>query len=188
MFQPQLASLQQSKTATLFLASPVQLQSERQWYYLFHYRLRHAKTLPRYICEKYDTEHRLLPADPVKRGKIREFMWASEGSFMLHIEVFFGAHGAVALSAQAEVDAKLVKSIQHDLDWLENELSQSSTKYLAGNEVTVADTMMIFPIQVIFANKLGTEGKSWPKVRQWLQNVENSEGYQRTVKRTGHRV
>jgi glutathione S-transferase len=142
----------------------------------------------RYICEKYDTEHRLLPSDPVKRAKIREFMWASEGSFMLHIEVFFGAHGAVPLPVQPEVDAKLVKSIQHDLDWLENELSQSSTKYLAGNEVTVADTMMIFPVQVIFANKLGTEGKSWPKVRQWLQNVETGEGYQRTVKRTGHRV
>jgi glutathione S-transferase len=104
---------------------------------------------------------------------------------MLHIEVFFSGHKW----ASPEVQKKLIGAVQHDLDWLENELSQSGTKYLAGNEVTLADTMMIFPLQVIFANKIGTEeGKSWPHVQQWLNNVENGEGYQRTVKRTGHSV
>ena len=111
-------------------------------------------------------------------------MWASEGTFMLHIEVYFGARS----SATPEAHTKLVGAIQHDLDWLENELSRSSTKYLVGDEVTLADAMMIFPLQVIFANKIGTEGKSWPKVQQWLKNAESGEGYQRTVKRTGHRV
>jgi glutathione S-transferase len=115
-------------------------------------------------------------------------MWASEGNFTLHTAALLSARLTAPESALPEIEAELVKPIQNDLDWLEKILAGNSTKLLAGDEVTVADTMMIFPLVVIFGRKLGTEGKSWPWVNKWLQNVEASKTYQRALQRTGHRV
>jgi glutathione S-transferase len=142
----------------------------------------------RYICAKYDTHHRLLSTDPIRAAKIRELMWASEGNFTLHTAALLSARLAAPASALPEIEPELVKPIQNDLDWLEKILVGNSTKFLAGNDVTVADTMMIFPLVVIFGHKLGTEGKSWPRVNKWLQSVEASATYQGALQRTGHHV
>ncbi|GIJ89412.1 hypothetical protein Asppvi_008352 [Aspergillus pseudoviridinutans] len=139
-----------------------------------------------YLIEKYDTTHRLLPTQPEKRAKIRELMWAAEGALMLHAEAVFSARLAAPAEVAPEIEAKLAKSVQHDLDWLEGHLKETSTKFLAGDHVTVADTMMAFSIQDIFANKLAPAGKSWPRINEWLKTVESGDVYQRAVKRTGH--
>jgi glutathione S-transferase len=38
----------------------------------------------RYLCESYDAESRLIPREPRERAKVREWVAASEGTFMLH--------------------------------------------------------------------------------------------------------
>mgnify|MGYP002380197251 CR=1 FL=1 len=130
--------------------------------------------------------HRLLPSEPEKRAKIRELMWAAEGSLMLHAEAVFSGRLAAPMQVAHEIEAQLAVAVQHDLDWLEGHLKETSARYLAGNEVTVADTMMIFSVQDIFANNLAPAGKSWPRINEWVKVVESGEAYQRAVTRTGH--
>lgn len=38
----------------------------------------------RYLCETYDTKARLIPRDLPEKVKVKEWIGASEGTFLLH--------------------------------------------------------------------------------------------------------
>jgi glutathione S-transferase len=76
--------------------------------------------------------------------------------------------------------------VQRDLDWLESELQAGNGKFLVGDHVTAADTMMEFSVQFILTRKLGTGDKRWPAIEAWLQNIQNQESYKNAVEKTGY--
>ena len=88
-----------------------------------------------------------------------------------------------------KLEESMSVNVQKDLDWLEDELEKGNGKYLAGEHVTAADTMMAFSIQFIFARslgvKLGQEGK-WKRVGEWLKSCEERPAYRAAVHKTGH--
>ena len=77
-----------------------------------------------------------------------------------------------------------------DLDWLDAEIKKGGTRYLVGDTVTAADTMMAFGVQFIFATGSHPEEKEgqWDNVHKWLETIEKNVVYQRAVKRTGHKL
>lgn len=77
-------------------------------------------------------------------------------------------------------------NVQKDFDWLETALGHSTGQFLVGNQVTAADIMMLFSVQFILARELGTKGKSWPKVNEWVQRCEATESYKKAVEKSGH--
>ena len=79
-------------------------------------------------------------------------------------------------------------NVVKDLDFLEKQLADNGTKYLVGDTVTIADCMMLFSVQFIFARELGTSGKKWEGIEKWVQRCEATASYQRAVKKTGHRL
>jgi glutathione S-transferase len=148
----------------------------------------------RYICDNYDPEHRLIPADRSLRARTQIFIHAAEGTAMLHVVSFQRFRSgipaelrAAAPDAVAATEAKLVESVKKDLDWLERELAGSGA-FLVGDQLTAADISMHlsvrFPLLLIF----GTEGGSWPNVEAWLTRCEETESYKRAVAKTGFEV
>lgn len=93
-------------------------------------------------------------------------------------------------SVWAAMEKALAVNVRQDLDWLEYELSKGGEgKFLVGESLTAADTMMAFSVQYIKGKKLGVESlKEWPRVEGWLEGLEGGEGYRRAVERTGHRL
>ena len=104
-------------------------------------------------------------------------------------------HGLVpfyAHRASPDISHDLLQTLTvdtgHDLDWLDVQLKASGTRYLVGDTVTAADTMMAFSVQFILEYGLHPKEKDgqWDNVRNWLGNVEKNKMYQRAVAKTGY--
>lgn len=79
-------------------------------------------------------------------------------------------------------------NVGKDFDFLEGELAKNKTKFLCGDHVTAADLMMQFSVDFILLRQLGTKGKKWERVEQWLQDCKSTETYKRAVQKTGHKL
>ncbi|KAH9862545.1 hypothetical protein IAQ61_009962 [Plenodomus lingam] len=144
-----------------------------------------SAAIAEYLCEKYDKEHKLMPADIAERTQVRVWMSASEGTFLIHALAIMYGSGA-APDAADKISKGLSPQVHRDFDWLESELKKGGGKYLVGDHLTAADTMMGFSVAFILKMGLGTSGKKWPAVEAWLANIESTEAYQRAVNKTGH--
>lgn len=147
-----------------------------------------------YLLDKYDTLNQLLPLTPSERTKCQTYIHAAEGTFLLHGLVPFYISLASS-SAASELHPQLVEAAGKDMDWLEAELENGNgngdgscgSRYLVGDSVTAADTMMGFSVQFLLIFGLVPKGREWPCVNRWLENVERNKMYQRAVAKTGHK-
>ena len=117
------------------------------------------------------------------------YIHAAEATFMVHGLVPFYAKRADPAISPTLLQT-LAADTGRDLDWLDAEIKKNGWRYLVGDTVTAADTMMAFGIQFILAAGLHPEEKKgqWDHVRKWLKNVEENVVYQRAVERTGHKL
>lgn len=99
-----------------------------------------------YLCETYDKEGRLLPHEPKERVKVRQWVHAAEATFTLHAHAILSARWHIPKDAPEGLlettQKNMSANVQHDMSWLETELSLSPGKFLCGEHVTAADTMM----------------------------------------------
>ncbi|KAF2089510.1 glutathione S-transferase C-terminal-like protein [Saccharata proteae CBS 121410] len=148
--------------------------------------------ITQYLCETYDKSHRLLPTDPVSRVPCLQYIHAAEATFLLHglavIYVRWNYPTTSPPAGLAHMEGGMAKNVRNDFDWLEAELRKADGKFLCGNEVTAADCMMHFSIDLIMKRRLGIEGGKWPNVEQWLKDCEGTEAYKRAVENTGHKM
>ncbi|KAK5160815.1 glutathione S-transferase [Cryomyces antarcticus] len=146
-----------------------------------------------YLVENYDPTHRLLPLDTAQRSKVRQWIHAAEGTFMVHCLAITYARWFSSPSSKTNGDLETLEqglaiNVQKDLEWLETELQANGGDWLVGEDVTAADTMVAFSVQFIFARGLGGQRGRWKGVDRWLENVEGREAYKRAVEKTGHKL
>nr|POE54429.1 hypothetical protein CFP56_41367 [Quercus suber] len=143
----------------------------------------------RYLCDKYDTEHRLLPPlGDAKRYQVLQWVHAAEATYSLHALAILYARWSQQDGDVAATEKGMSVNVQRDLDYLERELGKSPGKFLFGDAVTAADCMMEFMLDYVFAQQLGTMGKSWPKINEYLQACHAVPAWKQAAEKTGHKV
>ncbi|KAI9698332.1 MAG: hypothetical protein M1820_007494 [Bogoriella megaspora] len=148
-------------------------------------------TITEYLCEKYDTANRLIPKDAASRVSVLQWVHATEATFTLHALAitYLRWFAPQSIRDNGELEAteeKMGKNVQHDLDMLEDALEKNKGGFLIGDTVTAADCMMSFSIVYILRNGLGTGGRSWLRIDEWIKKCEATETWKKAVNRTGH--
>lgn len=141
----------------------------------------------RYLCDTYDKSNKLLPpiGDP-KRYKALQFVHAAEGTWALHgISILYVRWN------QKDGDVKkteegLSKNVIKDMNLLEETLKNSPGKFLFGEKLSVADTMMHFSAVFILARELGVKEADYPHTAKYIKDCEATESYKKAVQKTGH--
>lgn len=144
-----------------------------------------------YLCEEYDKEGRLLPHDPKERVKVRQWVHASEATFMIHGLAIMYTQWYMPKDAPPQIlepmEQDMSVSVKKDMAWLEKELSSSSGAFLCGQNLTAADIMMQFSAELILMKQFGTKGMEYPNVKKWLEACKDTASYKRAVEKTGHK-
>jgi glutathione S-transferase len=105
--------------------------------------------------------------DEERRNRIRMFIHAAEGTFMVHSLAITYARWFSPESVHQSGDLKILEeglaiNVQKDLDWLDRELD--GRRFLAGEGITAADTICLFSVQFIFEREL-CGGERWESGR-----------------------
>ena len=105
---------------------------------------------------------------------------------MMHSLPYFYGLMAGPDAAKA-IKPRTSTNIKKDLDWVEAELENKNGGWLVGQDVTAADTMMAFSIQLIFLYKVPGEDPGvghWKRIREWLDRINQRDAYRRAVEKT----
>ena len=146
-----------------------------------------------YLVERYGGG-RLAPA-PASPERLRYLYWIhyAEGSLMppLLLQLVFDqietgpmpflARPIVRALARAVKEKFVGPEIDRNFDFAEAELATSA--WFAGDELTAADIMMSFPVQVAAAK--GSLDARRPHLAAWLERIEARPAFLRSVERAG---
>ena len=111
---------------------------------------------------------------------------------MLHALAILYARWKIPEAAQdhlPEMEKNLSANVQNDMKWIEGALKEqksSGKEWLVGDNLSVADIMVQFSIEFIFARKLGTTSSEWPETEAWLKRTMERPAYKKAVERSGY--
>jgi len=145
-----------------------------------------------YLAERYDAENRLKLNDEDERLQARYWLHYAEGSLMplLVMKLIFSRMGKPPVPwllrpignafGKGVQKGYLDKQLATHREFIEQHLA--SHAWFAGEQFSIADVQMSFPIQALTAR--GGAANS-PAIQAWLAKVQNRAAWQRALQQGG---
>ncbi len=146
------------------------------------------------LVERYGAGRLGPPADAAARRRYRYWMHYAEGSLMPLLVMklvfrrigrarmpFFARPIARGITAKVQ-DRWLDPQLRRHLDFVEVELGRST--WFAGDELTVADVQMSFPLEAA-TQRAGIDAASHPRLFAFAQRIHERAAYRRALERGG---
>lgn len=115
-------------------------------------------------------------------------MHAAEGTLALHGIAVLYARWHQKSGSVEETEVGLSKNVQNDLNYVTAELEKSGGKFLFGDQLTLADIQVHFSLAFVLGKELGTQGKRWERLEQYVKDCEATKSYKQAVEKTGHTI
>ncbi|SCZ94761.1 BZ3500_MvSof-1268-A1-R1_Chr12-1g03641 [Microbotryum saponariae] len=157
--------------------------------------------LGRYLAEKYDESGRLLPGLNREQDRVDTFAWVgfAEGALMVHALPITYAAWFIPDEYEKACQGfheSLKPNIINDLDYLEAELKRNVERFgkkngqgafLVGQDLTIADIQVAFPIEYIFTHPTISKGlkdeiRGYTQIKAWLRCLEARSAYKEATK------
>jgi glutathione S-transferase len=89
-----------------------------------------------------------------------------------------------------KLEEALFVTVYRDLNWLGSEPAKNDGRFLGGDEVSAADTMVGFSVYFGFARGLCAKKgpEDWKRVVAWLDRCEACKTCIKAVEKTGHKL
>jgi glutathione S-transferase len=131
-----------------------------------------------YLAERYGDGQFAPALGAHEFQSFRYWMHYAEGSLMpqLLLKLYLGRVGEAGKSALQRIDSQ----IQTHLKFIEHSFR---APYLLGEDLTIADIQLSFPVEVMATQSLLTEGQ--PRTRDWLRRLHQRPAYQRALQAGG---
>ncbi|XP_025017887.1 glutathione S-transferase 1-1-like isoform X2 [Tetranychus urticae] len=122
-----------------------------------------SRSIITYLVDKFAPEHSLYPTDLQKRATINRWLYWDLGTFFLSLKAYYrpAITGKPVQPEAAEVFKKNASALDESL---------KSTKYVAGDELSVADISIT--VTVTLATAIGIDTSELKNIQKWLKQVE----------------
>ncbi|XP_055852291.1 glutathione S-transferase 1-1 [Episyrphus balteatus] len=133
--------------------------------------LQESNAIIQYICDKYGPDSPLYPKDPTARAIVNQRLFFNMGFYYSSI----GAYALAPIFFDYERSAMGLKKVENALKVFQTYLERLNTKYVAGDNLTVADFVLITSTMCLEAINFDISG--YPLIKKWYEmfKKEHSE-------------